>query len=115
MAIPDKLVVKAGDSIPPCQGTALRPDGGPKDLTTATSVTFRMTPVAPGLAPDIDAPAVIVGDPVEGVLKYAWQAGDTNAPGLYRAEFFVVYEDGSDETFPTDGYITIEIQKPAVA
>lgn len=115
MAVADRVIVKQGDLLPTVVGTCLDAAGAAADLTLASAVTFRMTPERPGLAPDISADAVVVADPAGGVVEYVWQAGDTDVCGLYRAEFGVEYMDGSSETFPTDGYVPVEIQPRAVA
>ena len=36
-------------------------------------------------------------------------AWETDTAGVYRAEFEVMYNDGRLETFPNDGYISIQI------
>lgn len=109
------VTVKQGDTLPPVQGTCQLPDGTSADLTDADAITFRMTPESAGLADDIAGAASAVGDPTAGVVEYPWQAGDTAIPGLYRAEFHVHYLDGSSETFPSEGYISVEVQRAAVA
>ena len=41
-----------------------------------------------------------------GVVKYAWQAGDTDVAGLHDAEVSIT--DGTDTiTYPNDGYFQI--------
>lgn len=42
-------------------------------------------------------------------VRYAWQSADTDASGVYFAEFEVTYSDGTIETFPNGGFITINI------
>lgn len=52
-------------------------------------------------------------------VSYIWEDGDTDTIGHYDAEFIVDYSDPGDiddfdvdETFPSDGYIEIEITEP---
>ena len=52
-----------------------------------------------------------VTDAEGGVIQYDWQAGDTDTVGAYYAEFQVTYVDGSVETFPNDGNLTVSIVK----
>ena len=42
-------------------------------------------------------------------VKYEWQPGDTDTEGFYDAEFEVTYSDGTVETFPNRGFITVII------
>lgn len=44
-------------------------------------------------------------------IQYDWVSADTDTAGTYYAEFEVTYADSTIETFPNDGYITIEIRK----
>tara|TARA_R110000868_G_scaffold25149_3_gene98215 strand:+ start:1434 stop:1748 length:315 start_codon:yes stop_codon:yes gene_type:complete len=74
---------------------------GPVNLTGA-SVRFYCGSV---VAEDAD-----VTDASGGQVTYEWLPADTAQPGYYRAEFEVVYADGSKETFPNEGYIGVYIE-----
>lgn len=78
------------------------------DLTGAT-VVFKMSSL--DFTPKIAAGVVTVyNDAAEGdVMQYDWNAADTDTDGIHRAEYQVTYADGSIETFPNDGFITISI------
>ena len=98
--------IKEGDQEPAIQATLQR-DGQPYDLSNAQRVdivigTLRNPPV-------VDAQATIT-DPSGGVVEYAWQPGDTDEPGTYRAEWVVTTDSGVEATFPSDGYKTVAIQ-----
>lgn len=58
----------------------------------------------------IDNPASVesVNPPV---VEYAWQEGETEDAGFYSAEFRVTYGDGTVETFPNVGFITVSINE----
>jgi hypothetical protein len=56
----------------------------------------------------VNASGVVVDGP-NGVIKYSWVTGDTDTVGRYEAEFQVTYADSSIETFPNNGFITVEV------
>lgn len=42
-------------------------------------------------------------------VRYAWQSGDTDASGVYLAEFEVTYSDNTVESFPNGDFIIIDV------
>jgi len=44
--------------------------------------------------------AIIEGDPQLGVVRYEWQAGDTDRHGLFEGQWIVVRDDGRHMTLP---------------
>jgi hypothetical protein len=42
-------------------------------------------------------------------VRYAWNTGETDAPGLYEAQFVVTYSDSTVETFPNAQFITVSV------
>ena len=72
-------------------------------------VVFNMCPAsAPrGTAPLEREPATIE-DPA-GVLGFTFTSAQTAVAGIFWGEFEVTYADGSVETFPSKGHITIKI------
>ena len=52
--------------------------------------------------------ATIIGA-LTGQVRYAWSASDTALIGTYNGEFEVTYSDNSVETFPNNGFISIEV------
>ena len=77
-------------------------EGSAIDLTGAT-VRFHMES-------GVDSPAVIT-DAATGNVRYDWSTGDTATPGIFHAEFEVTFSDGTVETFPNDGYLSINIME----
>lgn len=93
------FTIKRGDTAPALR-YALLPET--VDLTGA-SVVFVMDGLGRLPARVIEArPAVV---------QYDWQPGDTDRPGLHRAEFEATYSDGRIETFPNGGYLLVQIAK----
>lgn len=52
-----------------------------------------------------------ITDAANGKVRYYWQAGNTADYGDYKAEFEITFPDGSKQTIPNDGYLTISIIK----
>ena len=44
-------------------------------------------------------------------VQYDWASADTDTAGTYYAEFEITYADTTVETFPNNGFITIQITK----
>lgn len=79
------------------------------DLTGA-SVVFNMT-TRRGVVKVSRAAATVTTPTGTPTVQYDWIAADTDTAGTYRAEFEVTYGDGSIETFPNTGFLTISITK----
>lgn len=56
----------------------------------------------------VDANAVLV-TPAAGVVKYVWLLADTDTAGQYNGEFEVTFGDGRKQSFPSPGYLTIQV------
>lgn len=102
------FVLKQNDTSPQIQATLKDSDNAVIDLSGAT-VRFHMKAYG-ATSTKVDAAATIVGDAVNGVVKYVWQSGDTDTVGTYNAEFEVTYGDGNIETFPNDKNLTIVVK-----
>ena len=97
--------IKSGDRLPYLRATLVDASGTPVSIALADSVFFNFK-TAPGGTPWSRAANVI--DAPNGVVEYRWQAGDTNQPGEYLADFSVNF--GSEEiTFPNNRNIQITI------
>lgn len=98
--------VKQNDTSPAMLATLQDADGNAVNVTGAT-VRFHMRAVG-STTVVVDEAATIV-TAADGIVRYDWQAADTDTIGSYQAEFEVTYADSSVETFPNDGYIRVEI------
>ena len=66
-----------------------------------TGATVKFTMKKPGAAAaKVSKAAAALVDAANGVVKYAWQAGDTDEAGEFSAEFEVTYAGGAVQTFP---------------
>jgi hypothetical protein len=98
--------IKQNDTSPAMLATLKDGDGTLIELSGAT-VRFHMRPLGSN-STTVDA-AASVYDYDAGQVSYAWSASDTATAGLYEAEFEVTNTDGTIETFPNNGYITVEV------
>lgn len=93
--------MKTGDLRPYLQVKIFNPDGTPRDVS-ADIVTFNMK--APNGTLVINDGVMWAVNAVQGIVEYRWEAGETDDPNIFRGEVVI---NGID-TFPKDGYITIE-------
>lgn len=106
-----EFTIKSGDTGPSLLVTLYDGYPNPQNLT-GTTVQMRMRAVGGGPLL-IDAPAVIVGDPTLGNVEYQWQVGDTDEVGEFEVEWVVTFLGGAEQTFPPEGYTTVEV-KPSL-
>lgn len=106
--------IKQNDTDPPCRVLLLKGDNSAQPLVAGDQVEFRMTPVTPGLRDDVVGGAV-VNDLGTGDVQYNFTAQDTAVAGIYNAEFVVTYAAGGVQTFPSEDYITVVVQKSATS
>lgn len=99
--------IKQNDTSPSLQATLKDASLTAINLVGAT-VRFHMKSVDGTLK--IDQPMTVV-TPLEGVVQYDWQAGDTDTVGTYYVEFEVTYSDNSVETFPNSGNKVVSVVK----
>ena len=71
------------------------------------SVNFRMKDASGAVV--VDGAGSVLDD--NGILGYAWGAGETDTVGTYRGEFVVTFSDGLEDTYPSFGFINVRINK----
>jgi hypothetical protein len=103
------FVIKKGDLLPIITATLKDANNDPVDLT-GTSVKFIMRLVG-ATTPKVNAAGVVDSNQVtnKGKVSYPWIAADTNAGGVYEAEWQVTFSGAKPETFPNDGYLVIKV------
>lgn len=99
------ITIKRGDTRNCIKAVFKDANGAPIDLT-GCAANFHMAPLN---RPAIISRAVHIQDVATGEVWVVWAPGETDTAGVYRAEFEVLYDDGKIETFPNDGYISIQI------
>jgi hypothetical protein len=81
--------------------------GSAFDLTGVQGVFFNM--VADDGTLKIDHQPAQIVDAAQRIVRYDWQTGDTDTPGMFFAQFVVVFSDGRPVTFPNAGPMRIEV------
>lgn len=73
-------------------------DGTAVDVTGAT-IVFSMYNRATG-RPKVNNQSVTIRTAVSGQVRYTWQAGETDTPGVYVGKTVVTFGSGEKQTFP---------------
>lgn len=100
--------IKQGDTLPVLSDTLTYSNGSAVNLTGA-SVNFIMRALTAS-ATTTNAAATIV-TPASGTVQYTFTATDSATAGTYMANWFVTFSGGTTMTFPTDGYISVNIEE----
>lgn len=101
------FTIKQRDNLPIITAQFVDASGAPINLTGA-SVKFIMTDKRGTVL--VNELCDIV-DALAGKVEYRWREGDTSVPGLYWAEFEIVWPAGLRLTIPHDRYLEIAIVK----
>lgn len=105
--------IKQGAQNPSLDATLTKGDGSAQDLTGGT-VTFSMKRQRTGAVKVNAGACTIVNAPgTDGKVKYAWQAADTDTPGVYRGSFKVTGLAGGPAVFPTSGFVWVTVNPKA--
>jgi hypothetical protein len=99
------ITIKRGDTRHAIKAVLKDANDTPVDLTDC-SVNFHMAPLN---RPAVISRAAHIENAAAGEVWVVWGPRETDMAGVYRAEFEVIYDDGRHETFPNDGYISIQI------
>lgn len=99
------FAIKQNDTSPSLLATLKDFSGNAINLTGA-SVRFHMKGLEGTVKVDAE---MTIQNATLGVVRYDWQAGDTDTVGTYYIEFEVTYSDGSIETFPNNGNQSVKV------
>lgn len=105
MPQPTTFFLKQGNTLPAITATLADQSGNPVNLTGA-SVHFHMTNFYFG---NVVNSAATVVNATSGQVSYSWQQGDTNNTGLFSCEWYVVFSNGAQQTFPYGYYNSVQI------
>lgn len=109
MAVDQVFTIKQGDTLPKLVEQLFNADGTTIDLSTATAIELHVrfddrTTMVHGLGDGVS----VQGNPLDGIVEYAWQDGDTLNVGHHLREWYVRFASGADITVPNSrpGYTT---------
>ncbi len=106
------FTIKRNDLLPVLEAILKDADDNPVDLTDATGVVFHMREEETAGLKIEDGSASIDSNPQTGKVSYPWVSNgvkDTDTSGLFLGEFEVTWTGGKIQTFPSQGYISIQI------
>jgi len=106
------FTIKRNDLLPKLEAILKDGNNDPVDLTAATDIVFHMRFEKESTLKIQDGEVDIDLDPTTGKVSYEWQGGttsDTDTEGIFLGEFSVTWTGGKEQTFPSAGYINIEI------
>lgn len=107
--MPADFYIDSGDTQPVLVDHLAYESGSPVNLTDATVALAMRSAYGADVVPL--AGTVTITGAVDGDVRYAFAASDTQTPGSYIAKWVVSFPDGSRMSFPTDGFITISVQE----
>lgn len=102
------LIIRQGDTTPALTTVVTDQNGMNLDLTGATC-TLVMRELYSS-APVVNAEMTIAG-PTYGGVSYNWSSTDTATAGRYMAEIHVLLPGGGTYTYPSDGYLAVEVEE----
>jgi hypothetical protein len=102
------FTIKQLDTLPVLTDTLTYSNGSAANLTAAT-VQFVMRSLVSNAT--TTAAAATVVSAVAGTVSYTFTTQDTAMAGMYMANWIVTFSGGDVMTWPTDGYIEINVEE----
>ena len=114
-----EFTIKQNDKKPALVATLKDEDGNVVDLSHVVAIDFKMR-LRGASENKVDSHeftyARIQGDPKDGKIQYLWQDGDTDTPGMYEAEFELIYRnDEGIQHVPTDEPFIVHVVRDRIA
>jgi hypothetical protein len=103
------IVFKQGDTAPIIKETFLNA-GNENYNIEGSSVVFQMRALTSSTPVKLTGTVAIISGS-KGEVTYSPSAKDTEVPGSYMANWLVTFSSGARMTFPTTGYLSVEIQE----
>ncbi len=106
--------LKQGDLGPAIRAHIVNDSDRDSQDNTGAVGTFKLLGIDPstGELVEVFEKSAVFENPTTtgGIIRYDWEAGDTDVTGLYRGLFKIVYASGTPEHYPDKGYIWITIE-----
>lgn len=99
----EQFTIKRGDTSPQLIYTL-----SPSVNLVGASAVFNMSAIGGGAV--IDRVAASIEDSAAGVVGFAFTSAQTANAGTFWGEFEITYSDGKIETYPNNGYLSINIK-----
>jgi len=99
---------KKGDTNDPYTAT-IRKGGRVRDLQNADTVEFFMEDREGNLK--VDAGTMMITNADNGEVEYNWSPSDVDTAGIFRTEIKITFDNGKEETYPSNDYQIIEIEE----
>lgn len=106
--------IKAGDTEPAFSQQLNYADNTPVDLTGAT-VALAIRAVGSTTSQTLSGATSIGSPSIAGIVTYTPTSADTSSPGSYVGSWVVTFSGGQQMSFPTEGYLSIEIEDSITA
>lgn len=105
------FTIKRGDLYPELIVILRDVNKDPVDLTAAIAIGFHMKDALTDALIIEDGACAKDADPTTGEVTYTWLSGDTDTAGIYLGEFEVLWPNSKTQTFPSKGYVVLEIEE----
>ena len=105
----DNPAIKQNDLLPILEAILQDVNENPVDLGSALGIVVHLREEDGAALKIEDGVVVIDSNPATGKITYAWVSTDTDTNGLFLGEFEVTWPGDKKQTFPSRGYISVEV------
>jgi hypothetical protein len=107
--MPADFIIKEGDTSPVLTDTLTLSNGEPPNLTGST-LAFQLRAFTASTPQALTGTASVT-EALGGKVSYTFTTTDTATAGSYEASWLVTFAGGGKMTFPTTGYIWVEVEE----
>ena len=99
------------DTLPNLDVTLTDSDGDAIDLTDSTVTLTMVDATDTSIQQVLEQECLILSGQGTGMVRYLWDAEDTNTAGAYLAQFEIVYDSGGKLTVPTTDSLVVVVME----